>query len=91
MAGEKERVEGYLETVARLEPDIHHIDASAFYASAAISLKRIADGMELRALGDDPTATRAFAMLTKLRANDGECIGDHPDWMREIDDILAKV
>lgn len=38
-----ERVDGYLTTVNRLEPDIHMIDAGAFYASAAISLKRIAD------------------------------------------------
>lgn len=46
MAGEKERVEGYLDMVERLEPNIHPIDASAFYASAAISLKRIADMLE---------------------------------------------
>lgn len=48
MAGEKERVDGYLDTVKRLEPEIHMTDASAFYASAAISLKRIADALELR-------------------------------------------
>lgn len=36
----------YLETVARLEPDITPIDAAAFYASAAVSLKRIADALE---------------------------------------------
>lgn len=46
MAGEKDRVDAYLNTVRRLEPDIAMIDASAFYASAAISLKRIADAME---------------------------------------------
>jgi len=46
LAGEKERVEGYLETVARLEPDIHMIDPGAFHSSAAISLKRIADALE---------------------------------------------
>lgn len=41
----------YLETVNRLEPDIAMIDRGAFYASAAISLKRIADTLEpLRAL-----------------------------------------
>lgn len=33
----------YLKTVERLEPDIHPVDASAFYASTSISLKRIAD------------------------------------------------
>jgi hypothetical protein len=43
MSAEKEHVDAYLATVARLEPDIAMIDASAFYASAAISLKRIAD------------------------------------------------
>lgn len=43
---EKRRVDEYLETINRLEPNISHIDASAFYASAAISLKRIADVLE---------------------------------------------
>jgi len=38
----------YLDTINRLEPDIHMIDAGAFYASVAISLKRIADLMEAR-------------------------------------------
>ncbi len=38
--------EGYLGTVQRLEPKIHVIDAGAFYASAAISLRRIADCFE---------------------------------------------
>lgn len=47
MAGEKDRVEGYLATVDRLEPVIHPIDADAFYASAAISLKRIADAADI--------------------------------------------
>lgn len=36
----------YLETIARLEPDIAHIDLSAASASIAISLRRIADAME---------------------------------------------
>lgn len=43
MAGEKEQVDAYLNTIDRLEPDIAMIDAGAAYASAAISLKRIAD------------------------------------------------
>lgn len=47
MVGEKERVDAYLDTVSRLEPDIAPIDASATYASVAISLKRIADVIEL--------------------------------------------
>lgn len=38
----------YLATIESLEPDIGMIDASAFYASAAISLKRIADALESR-------------------------------------------
>lgn len=46
MSGEKERVDVYLNTVNRLEPEIVPIDTSAFYASAAISLKRIADSLE---------------------------------------------
>lgn len=45
MAGEKERSDGYAGTVDRLEPEISMIDASSFYASAAISLKRIADSL----------------------------------------------
>lgn len=42
----KDRVDGYMATIERLEPDIHAIDAAAAYASIAISLKRIADGLE---------------------------------------------
>ena len=36
----------YLDTVARLEPDIVAIVDGAYYASAAISLRRIADSLE---------------------------------------------
>lgn len=36
----------YLQTVDRLEQNIHMVDAGAYYASAAISLKRIADSLE---------------------------------------------
>lgn len=43
---EKERVSAYLDTIERMEPEIAPVDASAFYASAAISLKRIADALE---------------------------------------------
>lgn len=42
----RDRVDAYQETVKRLEPDIAPIDASAFYASAAISLRRSADAQE---------------------------------------------
>lgn len=38
----------YLETVNRMEPDISMIDPGAFYASAAISLKRMADAAEFQ-------------------------------------------
>ena len=37
----------YLDTLNRMEPDIHPVDPSAFYASAAISLKRIADSFQV--------------------------------------------
>lgn len=40
---EKERMDAYLRTVERLEPDISMIDRDAALASIAISLKRIAD------------------------------------------------
>lgn len=36
----------YLNTVGRLEPDIHFIDAAAGWASVAVSAKRIADSLE---------------------------------------------
>ena len=36
----------YLNTIDRLEPEIACIDPGAFYVSAAISLKRIADCLE---------------------------------------------
>lgn len=39
-------VDGYLATIARLEPDIAAIDHAAAAASVAISLKRIADALE---------------------------------------------
>lgn len=39
--------EAYQETIARLEPDIAIIDTGAGLASIAISLKRIADVLEL--------------------------------------------
>jgi hypothetical protein len=36
----------YLDTIARMEPEIAMVDPGAYYASAAISLKRIADSLE---------------------------------------------
>lgn len=43
---EKERVDAYMDTVRRLEPSIAQIDKGYFYASVAISLKRIADSLD---------------------------------------------
>jgi hypothetical protein len=46
---EKRKVatDAYLATIDSLEPDIASIDPGAFYASAAISLKRIADSLDI--------------------------------------------
>lgn len=41
----KEDVDSYLDTLARMENDIHMVDASAGWASIAISLRRIADSL----------------------------------------------
>lgn len=38
--------EGYLDTIERMEPDLHMVDRDAALASIAISLKRIADALE---------------------------------------------
>lgn len=46
MTGEKERVDAYINTINRLEPDIVMIDHDAGIASIAISLKRIANYLE---------------------------------------------
>lgn len=43
---QKDEYQVYYETVQRMEPEIGAVDASAYYASAAISLKRQADAME---------------------------------------------
>lgn len=45
-AAANDKVASYVATVESMEPDISPIDASAFHASAAISLKRIADLLE---------------------------------------------
>lgn len=47
----------YLKTVGRMETNITMIDAGAYYASAAISLKRIADALEKIAEGQRPYFT----------------------------------
>ena len=43
---EEKSLEAYMETIIRIERDVAMIDAGAFYASAAISLRRIADALE---------------------------------------------
>lgn len=49
-ADARDKVEGYSATIDSIEPDVSPIDAFAFYASAAISLKRIADVADLFAV-----------------------------------------
>lgn len=49
MSGEQSRLDAYLETVKRMEPDVSMVDASFAYASISISLKRIADALEKKA------------------------------------------
>ncbi len=46
MSGEAERVDAYLDTVSRIEPDIAMLDQGAALASIAISMKRVADTLE---------------------------------------------
>lgn len=41
MAGEKERIDAYLNTIARLEPEIAMIDLDVALASIAISMRGI--------------------------------------------------
>lgn len=68
MSAEKERVDGYLGTVDRLEPDIHPLDTPAALASIAISLKRIADAMqEPNEYGEVGGAAIAGAVSRSLR------------------------
>ena len=40
------RVDAYLDTIGRMEPDIAMVDHDAAMASIAISLKRIADAID---------------------------------------------
>lgn len=35
-------------------------------------------------------AWRAAAMLRFLLAHDGECLGDHPDWVKRINSMLSE-
>lgn len=45
-AGATNQDDGYGFTVDSIEPNIWPIDASAYYASSSISLRRIADALE---------------------------------------------
>lgn len=47
MSGEAEKVNAYLDTVNRLEPEIHMVDLEAGITSIAVSLKRIADSLNI--------------------------------------------
>ncbi len=74
--GKKEDVDDYLATIARMEPDIHMIDASAFYASVAISLKRIADEFEklnaFLVIGVEKAADLSDALVALRKAQEKE-------------------
>lgn len=48
----KDDVDSYLETIDRLEADVHATDPGAYGTSIAISLKRIADVLEKREARD---------------------------------------
>lgn len=46
MATEKQKVDAYVATVLRMEPDIAMVDRDGALASIAISLRRIADRLD---------------------------------------------
>lgn len=75
-----ERVDAYLDTVRRLEPEISPVDPGAYYASAAISLKRIADALE-RAHPAAPPAPRCECGA--LLFADGSCSRRGCDFFQE--------
>lgn len=84
---EGRRAQAYLETIDRIEPEIAMIDPAAFYASAAISLKRLADAAE--------ALTKAVKNRNKLMALDirNTEVADHDkhdDWLtgRGLDDLI---
>lgn len=70
-ADARDKSEGYLATIESMEPDISAVDASAFYASAAILLKRIADVAELFAM----------MLLTDYARKDAD-MADMADWAK---------
>ncbi len=58
------RVEAYLETVKRLEPDISMCDRDATLTSIAISLKRIAD--QLQELNNAISAPNGYGFANQI-------------------------
>jgi hypothetical protein len=64
----KDRVDAYLDTVSRLEPEIAQIDTGTALASISISLKRIADALNSpNAYGEVGSAAIAGAIMRGLR------------------------
>jgi hypothetical protein len=64
----QERVDAYLATIERMEPDIAMVDRDAALASIAISLKRIADAINSpNAYGEVGSAAIAGAIVRGLR------------------------
>lgn len=76
------KVDKYLATVNRLEPDIHPIDAGAGWASVAISLKRLAD-----------IATEAHSEMIRAtrEVQEHHETAGHDDLLGRIVDALEKV
>lgn len=65
--------EGYLATIDSIEPDINSIDPGAFYASAAISLKRIADALDAQPSAND-TGQAAHIIANELGCTNNEAL-----------------
>lgn len=51
---------------------------------AEIAAERVAMGFPT------PREYKMEAMLQFLRDHDGECLGDHPDWIAKIDALLKR-
>lgn len=62
MSIERRRVDAYLDTIARFEPEIAQVDIGAAAASIAISLKRLAD---------------AFEKILQMEVNAAQAQGEH--------------
>lgn len=60
---EKDRVDAYMDTVSRIEPDIAMLDTGAALASIAISLRRIADALTVPKNRYGESVTEALAQL----------------------------